>query len=625
MYRCVLIAACLCALSVSGAYADDSLSGRSVVQQQESVITGRVLDPSGAPIMGATVVAKGGMSGAITDMEGNFSITVSGNTVLVFSIIGFQTAEYTASEIDGKDVVLSEDILNLDEVVVTGYTSQRKADLTGAVSVVSTKQLQAGSYGNAMKAAQGRVAGMSISANGSPHSNATVRIRGEGTWTDNDPLYIIDGVPTTRSMGELATMDIESMQVLRDASSASIYGSRAANGVIIITTRKGKKGTTVDFNASYTMVSSRKPYELMNTEQRGIAQFWAIVNDNPNANPNETGTAGLYNYTWHKDSGGNFVLDNVTWKEYIDEARTMKAADTDWQKEVLRMGGVQQYNVTLSTGNDNGRSLFALDYYGNKGTIDGTYYNRFNARINSDYSLIGGHLKIGENFTVSKWRADNGYGDELINRAKQIWPIVPVYTVDGGWGGPVGGMSDRQNPVRMVEQMRQNYNDNVRLFGNVYAEITFLKGLTFRSSFGLDGTGHWRRGMDLTFVSGFLSENRAKVTQWSNFDLRTNNSNVLQYVFDAGKSNFDIMVGEETNVKQYQQHWGSRRDYALETTDYMWLDSGESEKDNGGGAEKTAMLSFFGKINYNYDDRYLASFTLRRDASSVFGMNNPRY
>ena len=228
--------------------------------------------------------------------------------------------------------------MNLDEVVVTGYTSQRKADLTGSVSIVKVDQLKTGSYGSAMKAAQGKVAGMSVMTDGAPNANATIRIRGEGTLNNNDPLYIIDGVPTTRSMSELASLDIESIQVLKDASSASIYGSRAANGVIIITTRKGRKGITVDFNASYTIVSKKKPYELMNTEQRGIAQYWAIKNDDPNADPNLVGIGGLYQYEDHEDANGNYVLDKVTWKEWLDDAHTMRAADTDWQKENIENG-----------------------------------------------------------------------------------------------------------------------------------------------------------------------------------------------------------------------------------------------------------------------------------------------
>ncbi|MDR3142820.1 MAG: TonB-dependent receptor [Tannerellaceae bacterium] len=592
------------------------------ITQQSGTVAGKIVDQTGDPLPGVSIVEKGTTNGTITDIDGNFSLIVSLQSTIIFSYIGYRTLEITAASVSGT-ITLAGDALNLDEVVVTGYTSQRKADLTGSVSVVKVDQIRASTSGSAMRAAQGKVAGMSVSTNGSPNPWATIRIRGEGTLNNNDPLYIIDGTPTTRSMEELASMDIESMQVLKDASSASIYGSRAANGVIIITTRKGRKGTIIDFKSSYTVVSSKKPYELMNTEQRGIAQYWAIKNDNPNADPNDVGIGRLYQYEDHQDANGNWVLDRVSWKEYIDDAQTMKAVDTDWQKEILRTGQVQQYNLTLSTGNDSGNAIFSADHYDNKGTIDGSYFRRFNGRVNTDYSWLNGRIKVGENFTVSKWRSSVNIGDGNLGNCKSLMSIVPIHTVDGeGWGGPVGGMSDRQNPVRQIVDNKQNHQDNLRLFGNAYISIEFLKGLTFRSSFGVDWTGYWRRTMDLTYKSGFMSEDRNKVYQESNYDSNWNNSNILQYVFDWGKNNFDIMVGQETIEHSFNKLWGSRRVFALETPDYMHLDAGEEEKDNGGSASNNTMISWFGKINYNYDGRYLASVTLRRDASSVFGSNN---
>ena len=609
---------CFFSVHVFGTTPENSFS----VNQQKKEIRGIVLDQIGEALPGVSIVEKGTTNGTTTDADGNYSLSVATQSVLTFSYIGYKTVEVVASNISGT-ITLEEDALNLDEVVVTGYTSQRKADLTGSVSVIKVDQIRSSTSGSAMRAAQGKVAGMAVSTNGSPDPWATIRIRGEGTLNNNDPLYIIDGTPTTRSMGELASMDIESMQVLKDASSASIYGSRAANGVIIITTRKGKKGTTVDFKSSYTLVSSKKPYELMNTEQRGIAQYWAIKNDNTNANPNDVGIGRLYQYEDHRDANGNWVLDRVSWKEYLDDAQTMRSADTDWQKEVLRTGELQQYNLTLSTGNDSGNAIFSVDYYDSKGTVDGSFFRRINGRVNTDYSWLNGRVKVGENFTVSQWRSSVNIGDDNLGRCRQLMSIVPVHTVDGvGWGGPVGGMSDRQNPVRLIEDNKQNYQDNLRLFGNAFASIEILKGLTFRSSFGLDWTGYWRRTMDLTYKSGFMSEDRNKVYHEANYDSNWNNSNVLQYVFDIGKNNFDVMLGQETIEHSFNRLWGSRRVFALETPDYMHLDAGEEEKDNGGSASNNTMLSWFGKANYSYDGRYLASVTMRRDASSVFGENN---
>lgn len=592
--------------------------------QQRMTATGRIVDQKGEPIIGATIIEKENRTnGTVSDENGNFTLEVSNNSSLVISFIGYRIIEVRASQVSNSTITMSEDIQSLEELVVTGYTTQRKADLTGSVSVVQIDQIKASTTGSAMRAAQGKVAGMAVTSSGSPDPWATVRIRGEGTLNNNNPLYIIDGTPTTRSMAELASLDIESIQVLKDASSASIYGSRAANGVIIITTRKGKRGVSVDFQTSQTIVSSAKPYDLMNTEQRGVAQFWAIVNDNPNADPNKVGIGQIYNYDYNKGLNGNFVLNNVTWREWLDpNAKTMKSADTDWQKEILRTGHIQQYNVTLSTGSENGNALFAIDYYDNKGTIKGDFFNRINGRINSDYSWFNGRIKVGENLTVSKWRNATNIGDGNLGSTKSLMSIVPVHTVDGGWGGPIGGMSDRQNPVRLIEDNLQNHDDNMRLFGNAFINIEFMEGLTLRSNVGVDFTGYWRRAMDLTYKSGFLSENRNKVTNWANYDSNWNNSNTLQYVFDLGSHNFDIMLGQESLGHNYNQIWASRRVFALETVDYMYLDAGEQEKDNGGGSSNNRMFSWFGKANYNYGNKYLASFTLRRDASSVFGTNN---
>lgn len=596
-------------------------SSKDAIANQYAV-SARVVDNSGQPVAGATVLNKSDGKWTVTDADGNFSIVPDMTNVIIVSIVGFKTATLDCNSISGKNIVLEEDVLRLEESVVTGYTTQKKADLTGAVSVINVEQVMHGTSGNAMRATQGHVAGMAITTTGSPIPSATVRIRGEGTLNDNNPLYIIDGMPTTRSMGELASLDIESIQVLKDASSASIYGSRAANGVIIITTKKGKDKVKIDFGANLTLVSRRKPYQLMNTYQRGVAQYWAIKNDNPDADPNSVGIGKLYIYTDHKDANGNWVLDNVAWKEWLDDGHTMRASDTDWQKEILRTGVIQQYNLSLSSGKENSHSLFSLEYYNNKGTIDGSFYKRYNFRVNSDYSFLNSHVTIGENFSASYWKQNKSINSGRLDYCKQLMSIVPVHAEDGGWGGPIGGMSDRQNPVRMIDDYKQNNSNNIRLLGNAYADVKFIEGLHFRTNIGIDGVGFWYRDMYHTYSSGFLSETQNKVTQTSSFTSSLTNSNTLQYVNDFGNHNIDIMLGEELIKNKYQQHWGSRTDYVLETEDYMWLSSGEKNKENGSTATDNVLLSYFTKLNYSYAHKYLASFTLRRDGSSVFGSNN---
>ena len=279
----------------------------STIMYAQTEIKGTVVDAKGETVIGATVMEKGTSNGTITDFDGNFTIKVKEGAILVFTYIGYQTTEVPAQQ-DMK-VTMKDDAEVLQEVVVTGYTTQRKADLTGAISTVSVDEMAKQNENNPMKALQGRVPGMNITADGNPSGAATVRIRGVGTLNDNDPLYIIDGVPTKAGMHELNGNDIESIQVLKDAASASIYGSRAANGVIIITTKKGKDGKIkVNFDGSIAASFYTNKIETMNASEWGKAYWQASVNDGLNPSNNNLG----YNYDWSYDAKGNPVLNGMT-------------------------------------------------------------------------------------------------------------------------------------------------------------------------------------------------------------------------------------------------------------------------------------------------------------------------
>lgn len=323
---------------------------------QNIEVKGTVTDKQyGDPIIGATVKEVGNESNAvITDFDGNFILKVANDAQLQFSYVGMMTVTLPASA--QMNVVLEDEANSLQEVVVTGYTTQRKADLTGAVSVVSVSELAKQNENNPMKALQGRVPGMNISADGNPSGAATVRIRGNGTLNNNDPLYIIDGVPTKAGMHELNGSDIESIQVLKDAASASIYGSRAANGVIIITTKRGKNGKiNVDFDASIAASMYAHRMKVLNAEQWGQAFWQARVNDGLDPNNNNLG----YHFNWGYDQNGNPQLNGVQMSQYLDVNNTVQAANTDWFKESTRTGIVQNYNVNVSNGNEKGSSFFS--------------------------------------------------------------------------------------------------------------------------------------------------------------------------------------------------------------------------------------------------------------------------
>lgn len=592
---------------------------QAICAQQQSIKGTVISGTDNFPVIGASVIEKGTTNGTITDMDGNFSLSVPQGAIIQISYIGFVTQEIPADGNATLNIVLKENTQALSEVVVTGYSSQKKADLTGAVAVVKMDDIKDINNSNAVQSLQGRVPGIHITNTGQPDGDVDVKIRGVSTLGNSKPLYIIDGVPSTRSMNEIATSDIESIQVLKDASAASIYGSRAANGVIIVTTKKGKAGGThVDFRASVTAQQWQRSLDLLNAEERGVIQWQAAMNDGKDPN------FGDYSFKWSTGAAGYPVLDQVIMPEYlyVGDEKLMRAADTDWVKEISRTGFAQNYNVTVTNGNEKGRALFSVDYYGNNGTVKGTYFNRVTARINSDYKLFNDRVTIGENLSLSKTRNSALEGKDLQDRARLIQPLVPVHSLDGGWGGPSSNMSDRQNPVRLIEDNKQNHKDVFRLFGDINLSVEILKGLTFRSKLGLDYTGYWERDMQKTYVSGFLSEKTAKLNTSSNYGGNWILSNTLQYKFDLGKSNFDVLVGQEMMKYRMEEMSAGRDGFLLETEDYMYLNAGENNFRNSGKADSYALSSFFGKINYSYDNKYLASITLRRDGSSRFGANH---
>ncbi|MDF9830130.1 TonB-dependent receptor [Parabacteroides sp. PF5-6] len=591
-----------------------------MIYAQQIGISGTVISATDDyPIIGASVIEKGTTNGTVTNLDGQFTLSVAKGAIVQISYIGFTTQEITIENASPLHIILREDVQALGDVIVTGYSSQKKADLTGAVSVVKMDEIKTINTSNAMQSLQGRVPGVHITNTGNPTGDVDVKVRGVSTLGNSKPLYIIDGVPSTRSMNEIATSDIESIQVLKDASAATIYGSRAANGVIIVTTKKGKAGgTQIDFRASLTASQWQRSVDLLNAEQRGQAQWLAAMTDGNDPN------YGNYTFDWHRDANGYGVLDKVNLPQYlyVGGVATMEATDTDWVKEISRTGFIQNYNVTVSNGNEKGRVLFSADYYGNKGTIKGSQFNRIVARVNSDYKLFDGRVTIGENLSISKTRESALDAANLQDRARLIQPLVPVYDREGGWGGPASNMSDRQNPVRMIEDNKDNHKDVIRLFGDISLDIEILKGLHFRSKLGIDYTGFWQRYMQKSYQSGFLSDETARLDTHSNYGGNWVLSNTLNYKFDLGKHNFDLLAGQEMLKYSFEEMSAGRDGFVLETPDYMYLSAGEANFRNSGGATSYALSSFFGKINYAYDNKYLASFTLRRDGSSRFGSNN---
>ena len=598
---------------------------------QQVDVNGTVTDKSGEPIIGATVMEKGAQNATVTDLDGNFRLKTAEGAKLDISYIGFKTVTVNAAP--NLNITMEEDNATLEELVVTGYTAQRKADLTGSVAVVSTDDLKTSPDPDPMRALQGRVPGMTITGNGSPIGTGTVRIRGVGSINSSqDPLFIIDGVPTTASLNSLNTNDIESMQVLKDAASASIYGSRAANGVIIITTKQGKKGgkVKVDFSANLTasFYTSQSMMKLSNTSQYATAMVQAALNDgldpatyaatyglNINA---ATGTP----ITAYNPATGEYVNYTVNgrYDGFINANQTMRFSDTDWLGEISRTGFSQNYDLSISNATDKYSALFSLGYKKNDGILKYTSFENISARINTSYN-INKILKVGENFTLT-WSSQ--VDSAPMENALKMPPVVPVYETDGKtFAGPVGGMADRQNPLRQMYDNRDNALDYWRLFGNAYVELTPIKGLTLRSSFGIDYYTSFIQSLTYTFHSDRVSNDTPSSTLSNKNDLNWTWSNTANYNFDiAEKHHFSVLLGAEM-MKQSSIDWsGYSEGYFIENPDYMWPNAATGTHRVTGARVGYRLASFFGKVDYNFDDLVLASVTVRRDGSSRFGKDN---
>ena len=593
--------------------------------------SGTIVDNIGEPIIGATVMEKGTSNGTVTDIDGNFRLKTASGATLVISYIGFATQELPAST--GMNITMSDNAKELAEVVVTGYTVQRKADLTGSVAVVKTDELKTSSDTDPMRALQGKVPGMTISHDGSPVGAGTVRIRGIGSFNSSqDPLFIIDGVPTTTNLNTLNMNDIESMQVLKDAASASIYGSRAANGVIIITTRSGKKGdkVKVDFSANLTaqFYNSQTMMKLANSAEYATSMAQAALNDGldpvayaSNYGLNLNASAGTPIRAWDPAAGEykNYTVNGL-YDGYINSKRTMRYSDTDWLDQISRTGFVQNYDLSISNATEKTSALLSFGYKKNNGILKYTDFESISGRINTSYK-VNKLVTVGENMTITY---SNQVDCQPLENALKMAPTVPVYEEDGvTFSGPVGGMSDRQNPLRELYHNRDNRLKIWRIFGNAYVNITPIQGLLLRSNFGIDYDAGFIHSVTYTWHSDVVNNSTPAATVSQANDMKWTWSNTATYNFTlAAEHTFNILAGLELYSQTRDDFASYAQMYALENYKYMWPNAATGTQRASGIEEGYNLVSLFGKIDYNWKDLLLASFTIRRDGSSRFGENN---
>jgi len=606
----------------------------SFITAQEIEVTGTVTTAEdGMPLLGATVSVKGTSSGTTTDFDGNYSLNgVAEDATLVFTFMGYKETEVPVEGRNVIDVVLEVDAALLDQVVLTGYSRERKVDVTGAITVVDVAPIegQSRSSGNAMQALQGRVPGLFVEKSGDPTgASSRVLIRGVTTLGNNDPLYVIDGVPTQRQevFSSLNPDAIESIQVLKDASASSLYGARAGNGVIVVTTKNSSgsaEKVSVSFNSNISVQSEKQQrYDMLNALQRGEAIWRASVNDG--ADP-ASGYGEIYNFDWNMDFD-NPVLNSVSVQPFVGGDENVPVGDTDWQDEMYEIGYVINNELTVSANSEKSSFLVNMGHLKNTGILKYTNYDRYTAKINANTKLFDDKVRFGINTqfsTSDETLAATDVGSAPTpGLAISLAPTIPVYDANGNFAGPLGaGYSDRNNPLLMQYLNRWDNAEKNNFFGNIYAEVDLIENLTFRTSLGIDFSDFKSKDIEPRVNNGFITRSNNRLTFDTNKYTSVVFTNTLNYKLEVGEHNFGLLLGAESVKNDFDSVIARADDFAVEQESYFVLDASTGARTSNGNSSGNRLLSQFGKLNYSFDNRYLASITVRRDGSSRFGKNN---
>lgn len=578
---------------------------------QSFSIRGNVTDKTDkSPLPGVSIIVKGTTIGTISDMDGNFTLSVNQGNTLVFSFIGYNKQEITITNAAALNIILEPENVDIDEVVVIGYGTVKKSDLTGSVSTVSSSNIKQSKSSGIDQAMQGRAAGVTVTANsGQPGKGVTVRVRGIGTVNNSDPLYVVDGV----SLSEISFLnpgDIQSMEILKDASATAIYGSRGANGVVLITTNKGsskstKMNTSFDF---YVGVQNKwKTLDLMNREQ--YARFKGY-------DPNDASYSGFSDWVYRKFGLSNnpYIPTDVKYEDY----------DTDWQNVVFRDNArISNYHFSVDGGSKEGSYAFSFGYFDQDGIIIASNFKRLTLRVNTTYKLSD-HIKIGENLSLTNARnrgvATNNENYSVLNSAISFAPWDPVKYPDGRITPST--TTNLINPISMIENQNPKDQWN-RLVGNVYMDITPLEGLTFKSDLGSDVS--YGEAMNFKpkynispsdyMANNFLEHSYQKYFMWLW-------ENTLTYHKLFEEHDLTLLAGMTAQEGSWDYLGASKTNLPNESPNMWYLDAATQNATAGGRGWEWAMQSYLGRIQYAYKSRYLLTFSVRRDGSSRLGENN---
>ena len=575
----------------------------SMFAQQHSV-KGTVVDQNGQPIIGMTVMEQGTQNGTTTDIDGNYQITVSsGGAVLEFTALGYSTVVEQVNNRAVIDVESAEEAMVLDAVVAIGYGSVRKKDLTTAVSTVSTEDMKLRPVTEASGFIQGKVAGVTVQqTSGQPGSGMTIRVRGASSIaSSNDPLYVVDGVPVgtgSYAIAYLSPQDIESMQILKDASSAAIYGSRAANGVVLITTKQGKKskGAQVNFSAYVGLQDVRRSYEVLNT-----AEYLDLMD--------ELGSSAF---------------------SCPEEERAMLKDQTDWFEETYQTGVTQNYQVSVSNANDMMKYYVGAGYSDEQGVLSSAFNKRINVKANAESDLFD-WLTVGTNLAYSHYKNNGIISGTGSNRAGVVMAVIntptyaPIYDENGVFYTKFYG-ANLTTPLENVARTKDNYTQTDRMLLTGYAQINFSKNFNFKSTVSMDRRWvHSYSFLDPQTTSYGREQNGTASSERSD-DMRMVYDNIFTYNNTwNGKHNFEAMAGTSATTSRWENLWGSRSNFSDENWEAIFGLNGGNKGDLRGqsqGFSEWAIMSYLGRVSYNYDSKYYLTVNFRADGSSKLAPGN---
>ena len=584
----------------------------------QSTITGTITDATGAPLPGANVLVKGTTNGTQSDFDGNYTITADSNATLVFSYIGFTSQEIALGGNTVLDVTLIEDASQLDEVVVTGYITQSKATVTGAMSQVDMEEALSIPIQNAGQALQGRASGVTVVGGGQPGSTPLIRVRGFGTTNENGPLLVIDGMQTTDAsvLSQINPNDIQSINVLKDAS-AAIYGARASNGVVIVTTKNGTRGDKpmLSFSTYLGIQQVGKLPDVLSSQELGNVLWESFLNDGVTPSHPQYGNGA-------SPVIPEFIRGTDAQPYDVNNNKITRAANTNWLDEIFQTALIQNYDVSIQGGGQKSRYLMSLGYQNTEGIQIHTGFERLVTRVNTEFDVTD-NIRIGEHLSV-------GFTDQLAQNqfgvAVTMPPLVPVYDEGGnfGGGGPstAAGLSNSSNPVAELTRGKDNFDRGLRVLGDVYSEIKFLDGFTAKTSFGFNLNDH--------FINSIARANPEAPEPKTNSLTETNSrasswiwSNTIRWDKIIGDHNIQILGGVEAVNDDFRITQTRVQNFLLEDKDFFILGAGTSTPSIIDSRwENSTLFSYLFNANYSFQDKYLASMSLRHDRTSRFSDGN---